>query len=147
MKLAQGILHLRNIIVVILIEEEKLREDLKFANEDVIDMTHHLSLARKEVGKKDRTIAMLQSNLGSRSEHDIVDDESYMHRVNELENEVSEKIALISELQDKLRETQDTCDELKAENERMKQKNMAQKRSMQKSSSLPSTRNTSAKRR
>lgn len=131
----------------VFVEEEKLREDLKFANEDIAEVTQQLAAARKEMGKKDRTIAMLQKDLGSRSEHDIIDDESHMHRMNELENEVSDKIALISELQDKLRETQDKCDELKAENERMRQKNIAQKRSMQKSYSLPNTRSTSAKRR
>ena len=124
-----------------------MREDLKFANEDVAEMTQQLSTARKEIGKKERTIAMLQKDLGSRSDHDIIDDESHVHRVNELENEVSEKDVLISELQDKLRETLDNCDELKAENERMRHKNIAQKRSMQKSYSMPNTRNTSAKRR
>lgn len=129
------------------VEEEKLREDLKFANEDAAEMTRQLSAARKEIGKKERTIAMLQKDLGSRSEHDIIDDESHVHRVNELEDEVSTKDALISELQVKLRETLDNCDELKAENERMRQKNIAQKRSMQKSYSLPNTRSTSAKKR
>lgn len=124
-----------------------MREDLKFANEDVAEMTQQLTSARKEIGTKDRTIAMLQKDLGSRSEHDIFDDESHMQRVNELEAEVTEKVALVSELQDKLREIQDDCDELKAENERVRQKNIAQKRSMQKSYSLPNTRNTSAKKR
>ena len=80
---------------------------------------------------------MLQKDLGSRSDHDIVDDETQMNRLDELENELSRKAALINELQDKLRAIQDNCDELKAENERMKQKNLAQKRAMQKSNSLP----------
>lgn len=120
---------------------------MKFANEDITEMTQQLASARKDIATKNRTIAMLQKDLGSRSEHDIFDDESHMHRVNELETEVSEKIALVSELQDKLREIQDDCDELKAGNERMRQKNIAQKRSMQKSYSLPNTRNTSAKKR
>lgn len=134
-------------ITINFVEEEKLREDLKFANEEVVEMTQQLASARKEIGKKERTIAILQKDLGSRSEHDIIDDESHMLRVNELENEVSEKIALISELQEKLREIRDNCDELKAENERMRHKNIAHKRSMQKSFSVPNTRNSSAKRR
>lgn len=124
-----------------------MREDLKFANEDVDEMTQQLTTARKEIGVKDRTIAMLQKDLGSRSEHDIFDDESHTQRVNELETALAEKVALVSELQDKLREVQDDCDELKAENERMKQKNIAQKKSMQKSHSVPNTRNTSARKR
>ncbi len=95
--------------------------------------------ARKDLGKKDRTIATLQKELGNRSEHDIIYDESHSYRVVELENELTDKGELINELQDKLRAIQDTCDELKAENERMKQKNIAQKRSMQKSHSLPNT--------
>lgn len=100
-------------------------------------MTHQLLMARKDLGKKDRTIAMLQKELGNRSEHDIIYDESHPHRVVELENELSEKGELIDDLQDKLRAIQDNYDELKAENERMKQKNLSQKRSMQKSQSLP----------
>ena len=124
-----------------------MRENFKFAHDDVEKVTQQLTMARKEIVKKDRTIAMLQRDLGSRSEHDIIDDETHGHRVNELETEVTEKIALISELQDKLREMQDMCDELKATNERMKHKNLAQKRSMQKSYSLPNTRSTSARKR
>jgi peptidoglycan hydrolase CwlO-like protein len=134
-------------MVLMFLEEEKLRQDLKFASEDFLEVTQQLSSLRKEMGKKDRTIAMLQKDLGSRSDHDIIDDVSHVHRVNELENSVSEKTAVISDLQDKLREAHDKCDELKAENERMRQKNIAQKRSMQKSYSLPNTRTSSAKRR
>lgn len=118
-------------------EEEKLREDLKFALEDANEVTQQLSQARKELNKKDRMITMLQKDLGSRSEHDIIDDESQMKLLVDLENELSEKKVCIDELQDKMREVQDKCDELKAENERIRQKNMAQKRSLLKSQSLP----------
>lgn len=101
-----------------------------------------LDLARKEISIRDRTIATLQKDLGSRSEHDLSEDECYLNRVHELENDASEKAAVINELQEQLRAFQDNCDELKAENERLNQKNVAQKRALQKSkssSSLPRT--------
>lgn len=120
-------------------EEEKLREDLKYAHDDVNDVTQQLHLARKELEKKDSTIAMLQRDHGSRSDNDIIDDETQMQRLDDLENEISGKNVIIGELQDKLRTIQDTCDELKAVNETMKQKNLAQKRARQKSQSLPNT--------
>lgn len=132
--------------VLHVLEEEKLREKVKYAQDDVNEVTQQLIVARKEIGKKDRTIAALQRDLGSRSEHDIIDDESHMYRVGELENVLTEKNACINELQDKLRAIQDTCDELKAENERMKQKNTAQRRSLQKSAN-PSRSNSASKKR
>lgn len=127
------------IIMYNILEEEKLREDLKYAQDDVNDLSQQLLLVQKELGKKDRTIAVLQRDLGNRSEHDLIGDETQLHHLEKLENELSERNVFVSELQDKLRATQDNCDELKAENERMKQKNLAQKRAMQKSHSLPNT--------
>ncbi len=122
----------------LIIEEERLRQELKYAQEDAENAMHQLTAVRTELSQKERTIAMLQKDLGSRSDNDLFDDGSHVSRLNEMENEISEKNVFISELQDKLRETQDTCDELKADNERMKQKNLSQKRAMQKSVSLPS---------
>ena len=123
-----------------------MREKLKYANEDVSEISQQLAAAHKEIVAKDKTITMLQRDLGSRSSNDIIDDESHMHQLNDLETELSEKSDLLGELQDKLRVYQDTCDELKAENERLKQKWMAQKRTMQKSHSIPSSGMVSKKR-
>lgn len=127
-------------------EEEKLRENLKYANEDISEINQQLATAHKDIAARDRTIAILQRDLGSRSSNDIIDDESHMHQLNDLETELSEKTDLLSELQDKLRVHQDTCDELKADNERLKQRYTAQKRTMQKSHSMPSSAMVSKKR-
>lgn len=129
-------------------EEEKLRQELRYAQDDTEDITEQLNLARKELIKKDKTIASLKKDLGSRSDHDMLDDGSQVSRIGELEIELSEKNELITELQEKLREIQDSCDELKAENEKMKQKYVSQKRSMQKSKSFAGpSRTSSAKKR
>lgn len=109
-----------------------MREKLKYANEDISEISQQLATAHREIAVKDKTIAMLQRDLGSRSSNDIIDDESHMHHLNDLETKLSEKTDLLNELQDKLRVHQDTCDELKAENEKLKQKLMDQKRTMQK---------------
>lgn len=116
---------------------------MKYAIDDSTKLSRQLSSAGRELTKRDKTIEMLQRDLGSRSEHDFIVDESQMSQMTELESRLTEKNVLISQLQDKLREIQDNCDELKADNEKMKQKHIAIKRTMQKSKSLTSAPNSS----
>ena len=96
-----------------------------------------LSSAQWKLQKKDKTIEALQKDLGSRSENDLIVDESQVSRFTELEGQLADKNGYILGLQDKLREINDNCDELKADHEKMRQKYYALKRkTFQKSQSL-----------
>lgn len=94
-------------------------------------MTSQLSKAYSELNEKQGQIVALQRDLESRSELDFVDDEHQISRLHELENEITDKGSFISELQEKLRETQDRFDLLTADNEKLKQKYLSAKREFQ----------------
>ena len=94
-------------------------------------MTNELSKAHSELNEKQGLITALQRDLESRSELDFVDDEHQLSHLHELENEISDKGAFITELQEKLRETQDRFDLLTADNEKLKQKYLSAKRDFQ----------------
>ncbi len=112
--------------------EEKLREDLKYSQEDVTDMTNRLSQAHKEISQKERKISLLQRDLSVRSDLGYSDDiDGHLSRISELEEEVSERTTQNAELIDRTRGLQDRVDLLTAENEEWRQKYMSQKRRMQ----------------
>lgn len=84
---------------------------------------------------------MFQKDFEGLSEHDLIERESQM---TELEFQLMDKNALIIELQDELRDTQDICDELKADNEKMKR---TKKRAMQESKRMASVFTATSKKR
>ncbi len=108
-----------------------MRADLKLAQDENNQVIRELNNAHKELSKKESTISMLTRDLESRSDYDLTDD-GYQHsRMSELENELTSRITLTNELQDKLREVQDRFDLLTADNEKMKQKYLTAKRDLQ----------------
>ena len=105
---------------------------LRSTQEQVQQMTERLSLANQNLKKKERTIEMLQRDLGIRSELAFSDDiESQLSRISELENEVSERATQNQELLESTRELKDRIDLLLAENEQWKQKYISQRRHSQ----------------
>ena len=78
---------------------------------------------------------MLQRDLGYRSELDIGVDETHLSRLRELENEVVERNELVADLREGMTDMQDKYDLLVAENEKLKQKYLSQKRSLLRRSS------------
>ena len=93
-------------------------------------MTKDLTKAHQELSKKDNLILLLQRDLDSRSDHDL-DGEDQHSRLQELETDIAHKGAVIKNLEEKLRETQDKFDLLYADNEKMKQKYLTAKRDLQ----------------
>ena len=98
-------------------------------------MTSELQKANRALDQKDRTIQMLQRDLGYRSELDVAEDGTHSSRVRELEDEVAERTELVNNLREVMTEMQDKYDLLVAENEKLKQKYLSQKRSMLRRSS------------
>ena len=120
-------------------EEEKLREDLKYAEKEASDVTERLSQANAELDQKDRFIDGLQKDLKLRqSEQGSMEDMSQVSRLKDLQRECSERAAHVQELQVSIREHQDRMDELVAEGEEWKQKYTAQKRKLQRKRSFGS---------
>ena len=115
-----------------------MRVELRIAQEEVQDTTDKLSNAHADLRKKESTIALLQRGLGSRSELDLLDGESQLTYLKELKQELTEKGAIVNDLREKLRETQDKYDLLVSDNEKTKQKYLAHKRMMQRRKSTPS---------
>lgn len=112
-----------------------LRQNLKFQQEECSFVTNKLQKANRALDQKDRTIQMLQRDLGYRSELDIGVDETNLSRLRELENEVVERTELVANLREGMTEMQDKYDLLVAENEKLKQKYLSQKRSLLRRSS------------
>ncbi len=113
-------------------EEEKLREDFRYAQDQVHEATEKLSHAHRELAQKDRIIRSLHKDLSIRSDQGYGDDiVSQLSRISELENEISERAAQNQELSEKTRELLDRVDLLMADNEEWKQKYTAQKRKLQ----------------
>ena len=78
---------------------------------------------------------MLQRDLGYRSELTIDEDGTHSSHLRELEDEVAEKTELVNNLREVITEMQDKHDLLVAENEKLKQKYLSQKRSILRKSS------------
>ncbi len=112
-------------------EEERLRVDLKLAQDENDQVIRELDNAHKELSKKESIISMLTRDLESRSDYDLTDDEHQHSRMSELENELTMRVTLTNELQEKLREVQDRFDLITADNEKMKQKYLTAKRDLQ----------------
>ena len=113
-------------------EEERLRDDLKYAQEEVTDISNRLTQAHRELAKKDRTIDSLQRDLSIHSEFGYGGDiNMQLSRISELENELSERASQNQELLERTRELSDRVDVLSAENEDWRQKYISQKRRMQ----------------
>lgn len=117
------------------IEEEILRQNLKLQQDECSFVTNELQKANQALDQKDRTIQMLQRDLGFRSELDIGEDETQLSRLRELENAVVERTELAANLREEMTEMQDKYDLLVAENEKLKQKYLSQKRSLLRRSS------------
>ena len=114
------------------VEEEKLRADFKYAQDQVQEVTERLSYVHRELSQKDRIIQSLHKDLSIRSDQGYVDDiETQLSRISELEYEISERTVQNQELAEKTRELQDRVDLLIADNEEWKQKYTAQKRKLQ----------------
>lgn len=114
--------------MIALTEEERLRADLKLAQDENDQIIKQLGKAHSDLSKKENMISMLQRDLESRSDYDLIDDG---HQHSEMENELTDKGTLINELQENLREMQDRFDLLTADNEKMKQKYLSAKRDNQ----------------
>ena len=89
-----------------------------------------LEKANRALDQKERTIQMLQRDLGYRSEMDIHVDGTHLSCLRELKDEVAEKTEVVNNLREGMTEMQDKYDLLVAENEKLKQKYISQKRSM-----------------
>ena len=98
-----------------------------------------LEKANRALDQKDRTIHLLQRDLGYRSDMDIDMDGTHLSRLRELEDEVAERTELVNSQRERMTEMQDKYDLLVAENEKMKQKYLSQKRSMLRRSSQKDT--------
>ena len=122
-------------MLFIQIEEEILRQNLKLHQDECSFVTNELQKANQALDQKDRTIQMLQRDLGFRSELDIGEDETHLSRLRELENAVVERTELAANLREEMTEMQDKYDLLVAENEKLKQKCLSQKRSLLRRSS------------
>lgn len=122
-------------MLFIQIEEEILRQNLKLQQDECSFVTNELQKANQALDQKDRTIQMLQRDLGFRSELDIGEDETHLSRLRELENAVVERTELAANLREEMTEMQDKYDLLVAENEKLKQKYLSQKRSLLRRSS------------
>ena len=107
-----------------------MRADLKLAHEEIALNTHDLSKAHNELSKKDSLISLLQRDIESRSDHDLMAEDQHT-RIQDLETDLAQKGAIIKDLEEKLRETQDRFDLLYADNEKMKQKYLTAKRDIQ----------------
>ncbi len=108
-----------------------MRVDLKLAQDENDQVIRELDNAHKELSKKESIISMLTRDLESRSDYDLTDDEHQHSRMSELENELTMRVTLTNELQEKLREVQDRFDLITADNEKMKQKYLTAKRDLQ----------------
>ena len=107
-----------------------LRQNLKLQQEETNLVNSQLEKANMALDQKDRTIQMLQRDLGYRSEMDIHMDGTHLSCLRELEDEVAEKTELVNNLREGMTEMQDKFDLLVSENEKLKQKYISQKRSM-----------------
>ena len=107
-----------------------LRQNLKLQQEETNLVNSQLEKANRALDQKDKTIQMLQRNLGYHSEMDVHMDGTHLSCLRELEDEVAEKIELVNNLTEGITEMQDKYDLLVAENEKLKQKYISQKRSM-----------------
>lgn len=107
-----------------------LRQNLKLQQDECSLVTNELQKANQALDQKDRAIQMLQRDLGYRSELDIGEDETQLSRLRELENEVVERTEMEANLREGMTEMQDKYDLLVAENEKLKQKYLSQKRSL-----------------
>ena len=107
-----------------------LRQSLKLKQDECNLITNELQKANRSLDQKDRTIQMLQRDLGYRSELDLGVDETHLSRLRELEDDVTEKTELVANLREGMTEMQDKYDLLVAENEKLKQKYFSQKRSL-----------------
>ena len=84
---------------------------------------------------KEKTIQMLQRDLGYHSELNTSVDGTHATHLRELEERIAESSELINNLREGVTEMQDKYDLLVAENEKLKQKYLSQKRSMLRRSS------------
>lgn len=109
-------------------EEKLLRQNLKLQQDECFFITNELQKANNALDEKDRTIQSLQRDLGYRFELDIGVDETHLSRLRELESEVVERAELVANLREGITEMQDKYDLLVAENEKLKQKYLSQKR-------------------
>jgi len=107
---------------VLSIDEEDLRYELKYVREGRDSLEEQLHSTQRILNSREKTIEALQRDLGSRSDNDLVVDETTASHLAELEKELEDKSTFITELQDKHRETCDDYDELKADHEKMRQK-------------------------
>ena len=127
------------------LEEEKLREDFRYAQDQVQETTEKLSHAHRELAQKDRIIRSLHKDLSIRSDQGYGDDvASQLSRISELENEISERIVQNQELTENTRELRDRVDLLLADNEEWKQKYTAQRRKLQRRRSSGSMKHSDA---
>ena len=120
-----------------LLEEGKLKVELKIAREEYEKTILQLQKANEMLAKQDSTLKALRA-MGSETMTDSNLQNQLIH-VSELENELSEQTAHNHELQEQIRELKDKNDVLNADIEELKQKYISQKRRMQRRRSGQST--------
>ena len=131
-------------------EEEVLKDDLHFYQQDNSKLIEELQMARSLVKKKEKKIELLQNALGFQmevvSETDI---EKQAAHISELEGHIQELEAHNKLLKEQNLELNDQVDEMKAECEAIKLKVTGEKRRRQKrrSGSITPTKPSSAKKR
>ena len=104
------------------IDGEDLRHELKYARDEKDILEEQVHSSQRKINSLEKTLEALQKDLGSRSDNDLVVDETKASHLAELEKQLEDKSMHIMELQDKHREIRDNYDELKADHERIKQK-------------------------
>ena len=113
-------------------DEEKAREELKHYREQKEWLDKELDHVQDELVEKNRKIEMLQQVLSEKSEGEgEVDITAQAARIQELERDLANYTDLNHNLLGQHRELSDKVDELKAENEKLRQKVIEEKRKRQ----------------
>ncbi len=130
------IAQLQEKIEAVKLENEALKEDLRYYQSDNEKLVEHLDQLRNEIGQKDHKISILQDRLGipleSMSESDL---ELHTSRIQELESNLQDYVEINEDLQKQKTEMQDRIDELTIQCEKMNQKYMEEKRKRQRRAS------------
>ena len=130
------IIELKEKVKSLKLEDEALKEDLKYYQNDNEKLVDSIDKFRNEIAQKDMKISLLQEKLGlpleSISESDL---ELHSSRTHELENNLQDCMDINEQLQKQNTELQDKVDELTVECEKMNQKYVEEKRKRQRRAS------------
>ena len=128
-------------------DEERMKGELEHYIEQKEWLDKELDCVREELVNKNKKIELLQQTLDEKSEGGSeVDFLAQAARMQELESDRLTYTELNEDLLESQRELRDKVDELKAENEQLKQKVIGEKRKRQRKKSASGTRQPSGTR-